>query len=305
MFIVQYAKQFTLLTLAIFVVSGVIIATLGLKPSIDFTGGSLTEVSYTVAPSKDAVTETLVMLEMEGYSVRESINDAGREAYIIRTKELTEDGRIELSGAVQALGEGGVVDRFTTIGPVIGAEIRSKAFWAVIAVTLVIVCYVAFAFRGLTKPIGSWVYGGVTILSLIHDVLIPTAVMSLLGYFIGAEIDTLFIMAILAVLGYSVNDTIVVFDRVRENLLEAETKKSQESFSNIVGRSIEQTLLRSFNTSFTTLLALLALYFFGGAVTQNFALVLIAGVIAGTYSSIFMASPFLVLIEQWKSKKAQ
>jgi preprotein translocase subunit SecF len=206
-----------------------------------------------------------------------------------------------------ASGEDGSLTRFTSIGPVIGEELKDKAVWAVGAVVIIIVLYVAFAFRGVSYPVGSWTYGGITILALAHDVLVPAALMAILGYTMGAEIDVLFVMAMLAVLGYSVNDTIVVFDRVRENIIkyrqEKKVKKDgQETveylftkpFEVIVGQSVGETLLRSINTSLTTLLALLALYFLGGDVTKNFALVLIAGIIAGTYSSICIANPLLI-----------
>ncbi len=299
MFITRYATQFTLVTLAIFLVAGGLIAKFGLVPSIDFTGGSLTEYAYTTLPEKSVVETSLTELGLVGFSVRESVDDAGRDGFMIRTKDLSEEERVTLLANLATLGEGGELGRFTTIGPVIGEELKSKAAWAVGAVALVIVLYVAFAFRGLERPVHSWVYGGITILSLIHDVLIPVALMSVLGFTIGAEVDVLFVMAILAVLGYSVNDTIVVFDRVRENVLLEAEKKHQAPFPEVVGRALEQSFLRSFNTSFTTLLALAALYFLGGEVTKNFALVLIAGVVAGTYSSIFMTNPLLVLYAKY------
>lgn len=304
MFITRNITLLNSITALVFIVSIVILALFGLRPSIDFTGGSLTEVSYTTVPQKNEVLEKLDALGLTGYSLREAIDDSGKDGYILRSKELTETERKEVTTSLTALGEGGEIGRFTTIGPVIGEELKSKAFYAIGAVVLVIVFYVAFAFRGLRKPVGSWVYGGVTILSLFHDVLVPTAVMSLLGHIAGAEIDILFVMAILAVLGYSVNDTIVVLDRVRENLLAAEGKKGEvEPFRELVGRSIKQTFLRSFNTSFTTLITLIALYLFGGDVTHYFALVLIVGVVAGTYSSIFMASPLLVWYAESKYAK--
>lgn len=303
MFVIRHLKLYALITVVIFVVSTVLISVFGLKLSIDFTGGSLTEVSYTEVPSKAEVEDTLNHAGLSGYSVRGSEDEEGRAGYIIRTKDLTETERESLVEEVEALGSEGEVTRFTTIGPVIGEELKSKAKWAIGAVVIIIVLYVAFAFRGLKKPVSSWVYGGITILALVHDVLIPTAVMSLLGYFVGVEVDVLFVMAILAVLGYSVNDTIVVFDRVRENLLEREEKKTGEQFEHLIGRSVEQTLMRSINTSFTTILVLVALYVWGGEVTKYFAIVLIAGVVAGAYSSIFIANPMLVLYAERQEAK--
>jgi preprotein translocase subunit SecF len=295
---------------------------LGLRLGIDFTGGSLTEVAYsTTLPEKSEVESVVGGLELGSFSVRESQDEVGRDGYLIRTTDLNETNREKLATAVTTIGEGGEVTRFTSIGPVIGQELKDKAVWAIAGVVLIIVLYVAFAFSGIGEPVSSWVYGGITILVLIHDVLVPAALMSILGYLVGLEVDTLFVMAILAVLGYSVNDTIVIFDRVRENLIKNRTEKRtkrneagivkedvtytlNKPFEEIVGSAIKDTLARSINTSLTTLLTLVALYFIGGSVTQTFALVLIAGVIAGTYSSIFIANPLLVTYAKWKIGKS-
>jgi preprotein translocase subunit SecF len=169
-------------------------------------------------------------------------------------------------------------------------------------IILAIVLFIAYAFRKVSEPISSWKYGIVAIIALLHDVIIPTGVFAVLGHFKGFEIDTLFITALLVVLGFSVHDTIVVFDRVRENLRHASAKKP---FDQIVGESISQTFTRSINTSLTTLLALVVLYFVGGPSTQHFSLALIIGIIAGTYSSVFIGSPLLVTIWKWQDKKGK
>lgn len=309
MFLIKHTKKFLIAAVVIFVVSIGITATLGLQLGIDFTGGSLTEVSYDARPAKTSVENAVRAfdpdVELGGFSLRESVSDGGREGYILRTRDLSEEERIKMEVALVHEGGGAEIERFTSIGPVIGDELRRKAIWAIAAVVIVIILFVAFAFRKVSKPVGSWVYGGITILALFHDVLVPTAFMSVLGYITGAEIDVLFVMALLAVLGYSVNDTIVVFDRVRENLLKNKSKDRHEPFDVVVGRSVQQTLTRSINTSVTTSLALGALYFLGGAVTQNFALVLLVGVIAGTYSSICVANPLLIYFgTKKKSKKS-
>ena len=147
-------------------------------------------------------------------------------------------------------------------------------------------------------PISSWKYGVAAIIALIHDIIVPTGVFAFLGYILGVEIDILFVMALLAILGYSVNDTIVVFDRVRENLRLNREHGSEESFDLTVGKSLNQTYARSINTSLTTLFVVIALFFFGSEATQDFALVLAIGIIAGTYSSIFLATPLLVAINK-------
>lgn len=319
MFAIQYKKIFLGIGMLLIVGSVFLITTVGLNFGIDFTGGSLTEVSYEQKPDKTVFVEKLDALALGGYSLRETIDDTGRDGFILRTRDLTESERIAVSDVMVSEGAGAQVTRFTSIGPVIGEELKDKAVWAIVAVSVVIILYVAFAFRGVSYPVGSWVYGGITIFALLHDVLIPTAVMSLLGYFLGVEVDVLFVMALLAVLGYSVNDTIVVFDRVRENLVkyrqekkikqtiagvveESVSYKLTKPFDEIVGMSVSQTLMRSINTSVTTFLALCALYYFGGDITQTFALILIVGVIAGTYSSICLANPLLVFVAQKWSK---
>jgi len=321
MFVTKYTKEFLIAGAVIFAVAISIIASLGLPLGIEFTGGALTEVSYEERPEKDVLENELGAAELDlgGISLRETVDDTGRPGYILRTRDLSEPERIEVEEVLTSAGAGGELGRFTSIGPTIGEELRDKAVWAIVGVVLIIILYVAFAFRGVSQPVGSWVYGGITILALAHDVLVPTALMSVLGYYLGAEVDVLFVMAILAVLGYSVNDTIVVFDRVRENLVKwrqvkKETIKGKEGeqdrevehhvftkpFREIVGISVSETITRSINTSVTTLLALGALYVLGGSVTENFALVLMAGVLAGTYSSLCLATPLLIWIAERK-----
>lgn len=320
MTIIKNKNIFLAIGVGIMIVSLGLIFGLGLKPGIDFTGGSLMEVSYDNRPPKSELEASLNQLELGGYSLREADDEAGRDVYMLRTRALSDEERSMVEETVITDGSGGAVTRFTSIGPVIGQELQEKAKWAIGAVSLVIVIYIAIAFLGVRWPVGSSVYGGITVLSLAHDVMVPTALMAVMGHFYGVEVDVLFVMALLAVLGYSVNDTIVIFDRVRENIVKyrKEHKKTvnapggitreevtysfNKPFGEIVGISIKDTLLRSINTSLTTGLALVALYYFGGDVTKNFALVLLAGVIAGAYSSIFFASPLLVWYAEWKEK---
>jgi preprotein translocase subunit SecF len=165
-----------------------------------------------------------------------------------------------------------------------------------------IILFIAFAFRGVSKPVASWKYGVVAIITLLHDILVPTGLFAILGHVVGAEVDSLFIVALLTILGVSINDTIVVFDRIRENLSRNHERGKKEEFAEVVGRSIWQTLARSINTSLTVVIVLVALYVWGPASTQTFALTLIVGMIAGTYSSIFLASPLLVAWEKLQRK---
>lgn len=316
MFAITYKKIWLSLTAAIMLGSVALIAGLGLNLGIDFTGGSLTEIAYEDRPAAATLENALTPLNLGEVSLRPTSVAGEQPGYILRTRDLSETERQQVEEILTT--SGGEVVRFTSIGPVIGEELKDKAVWAIAAVVVIIILYVSIAFAGVSYPVGSWVYGGITILALIHDVLIPTAVMSVLGVLLGVEIDVLFVMAVLAVLGYSVNDTIVVFDRVRENLkryrIEQKTTETvagglteerttytlQKPFSEIVGLSVSQTLFRSINTSVTTLLPLGALYFIGGDVTKTFTLALIAGVVAGTYSSIFFANPLLALVAERK-----
>ena len=189
---------------------------------------------------------------------------------------------------------------FNSIGPSVGQELRQKSLTALVILFLAILAYVAFSFRKVSMPVQSWKYGVVTLISAFHDVSIPVGLFAILGRFAHVEIGTPFIAAVLTIMGYSINDTIVVLDRVRENL-----QRSSGLFEDIVERSVQQTKLRSLNTSMTTILAMTAVYFFGGASIKDFALALIVGIAVGTYSSIFIASPLLVTWNRWDVKRKQ
>lgn len=296
MFIVRHRKIFFALSIILIGVSLYGIFKFGFRESIDFKGGSITEVSYPDGrPDKALVESHIGGLGFGGFSVRPSENNR----YIIRTQELTEADRESL---LDTLSSGGsvkvVVERSNTIGPVAGAELKSKAYKAISVVILMIVLFVTFAFRKVSKPVASWKYGLAAIIALSHDVIIPAGVFVFLGHYLGTEIDLLFVTGLLAILGYSVHDTIVVFDRVRENLKVNHHTNKKEDFEATVGASVHQTFGRSINTSLTIFITLLALYLIGGPATKDFALLLLIGVIVGTYSSIFVASPLLVTFQK-------
>ena len=189
--------------------------------------------------------------------------------------------------------------RFNSIGPVIGSELKESAVWAIVIALIAIVLYIGFAFRKVSFPVSSFKYGIIATIALFHDVIITLGIFAVLGHFFGVEIGISFVAAILAILGYSVNDTIVVFDRTRENLL----KSGIDDFEEIVNKSVNETLVRSINTSFTTLIVLAVLYLFGGDTIRYFVVALIIGISAGTYSSIFIASPLLVTWQKWDLKR--
>jgi preprotein translocase subunit SecF len=184
-----------------------------------------------------------------------------------------------------------------TVGPTLGAEMTKKAIIALIVVVLAILAFIAFSFREVSLPVQSWKYGVIAMVTLIHDIVVPTGVYVLLSHKYGAEVDTLFIIALLTIIGISISDKIVVFDRIRENLKRGDKKMS---FDDIVGKSLKQTFTRSINTSVTVILALLALFFFGPSMTKWFTFTLIVGMFVGTYSSIFVASPLLTVWNKGK-----
>lgn len=195
--------------------------------------------------------------------------------------------------------------RVKTIGPSVSSELATKSLFAILFVSIVIVLFIAYVFGGVSKPVSSFKYGLVAIVALVHDIAVPTGIFAALGsLFVNYQIDVLFITALLAILGFSVNDTIVVFDRIRENLKVSKEKNIKgEVFEKIVGKSLKQTITRSINTSLTTFIVLAALFFIGGETVKPFALVLMLGVLVGTYSSIFIASPLLVYIEKFQKDK--
>lgn len=297
MWVYNHRKVFYVISGIIFAASIAMLSVWGLKPSIEFTGGSIIETRYDGAvPTQAELEASLTEAGFTGFSIR----PAGDASYIVRTKPLSETERQAITEALSR--EGSEVERFNSVGATLGAELISKATVSVILVVLAIILYVAFAFRHVSKPVSSWTYGLITVVTLVHDVLVPLGVFAALGYFGGIEVDSLFITAMLVVLGYSINDTIVVFDRIRENLNKAKEAKKDEDFKELVGRSLRETIVRSFNTSATTLIALTVLFFVGSTATQYFALALGVGVLAGTYSSIFIAAPLLVDIAAGRGK---
>jgi len=297
MFVIKYKKIWYSLSAILLALSFYAIFVYGFKLSIDFTGGAITEVHYDGGrPEKVSLEESIEALGLGGFSVL----PLGEDAYVIRTRDLTGADRENLETALGRVNSHFTIERQNTVGPIAGAELQSKAMKAVAVVVLMIVIFITFAFRGVSKPVASWKYGLATVIALAHDVVIPTGIFIFLGHFYGVEMDLLFVSGLLAILGYSVHDSIVVFDRVRENLKLNLEHNSQEPFEEIVGKSVSQTFARSINTSVTIFITLFALYLVGPTATEHFALLLIIGVIVGTYSSIFVASPLLVTFYQFQ-----
>jgi preprotein translocase subunit SecF len=247
---------------------------LKLETGDDAGGNELNEVAEAEENNEPGIT----VLDKQGNPI-EGISFSG----------TTESGEVISIGEVAAETEDVIELRFDSIGPSIGQELRGKSIKTIIYVVIAIIIYIAWAFRKVSKPVTSWKYGIIAVIALLHDVLITVGVFVFLGHYLGVEINTPFIAALLTILGYSVNDSIVVFDRVRENL-----HRYHENFEETVNDSVNETLTRSLNTSITTIFVLLAVFFFGGETIKSFVLALIIGMSAGTYSSIFIASPLLV-----------
>lgn len=287
-----------------FIVAGIItlvalgaFAVYGLKPSIEFTGGS----NITATTSSVVDPHTLEREIEATVGADASVRPYGDNGITIRTRPLTP---AEKDTVVALLPEGSTETSFSLIGPTVGDELRTKSLWSMLIVLLAIAIFIAIAFGRVSKPVASWKYGVISLITLFHDVAVPVGVFAVLGAFMGVEVDTLFVVALLTVLGYSINDTIIVFDRVREILKSNQGKNLTEAFDKVVGRSINETLTRSINTSLTVMIVLAVLFFIGSEATKMFALALFLGVFAGTYSSVALAAPMLVAWQEFDTKRA-
>lgn len=295
MFIINHRRIFFTFTSLLVLASIASIFIFGLKLSIDFTGGTLVTAEYQHGLPPAAKLDQ--SLDSAGFSNYSLVQD-GANGYDLRAQNLTDTQRANLSQVLSINNQyPATIESLNEIGPTIGAQLRSDSIVAISLVLICILLFIAFAFRKVSKPISSWVYGAMAIVGLAHNVIVTCGFFALLGHFTGAQVDTLFVTAVLTVLGFSVHDTIVVFDRVRENLRTSREHGSRESFAQIAGRALSQTFVRSVNTSLTVIFTLFVLYLVGPASTQYFALTLLVGIVAGTYSSLFLTTPLLVVIE--------
>ena len=282
MSITKYRSVFIGIALLLSFVSLALISTYGIRPGIDFTGGTVVELSY---KGEDALIKNKSEIEGRGVKVFETGDKTHR---LIST-----DGYDSLMSELQKYLVVGTstytILGVTDVGPSLGGEMKQKAIIAIVVAALAILLFIAFSFRKVSEPVASWKYGIASLVTLLHDILIPTGVYAFMSHYYGAEVDTLFIVALLTILGISVSDKIVVFDRIRENLALGHKK----SFREIVDVSLRQTFTRSINTSLTVVFALLVLALYGPTATVFFSVTLIVGMIVGTYSSIFVASTLL------------
>ena len=266
----------------------------GLPAGIDFTGGSLIEIHFNSAlPKTESVFEVL-----SGFGFSDAkVQTGGSDKLIIRTKEMDEGSLTSILTEIKTQFNADIeLDRFESVGPTIGKEVALRAAGAVGLAALGILIYITYAFRGVDH---AFRYGVAAILAMLHDVIVVLGVEAILGHFLGWEADSLFLTALLTIIGFSVHDSIVVFDRIREN----ERIHRKQPYETVVNLSIVQTMARSINTQLTVMFTLLSLVLFGGSTIRHFVLILLIGVFSGTYSSIFNASPILVVWEnrEWKT----
>lgn len=287
--IIGRRKIFLTIALILVLLSAGSVAFFRFRLGVDFAGGTVWDVKIPNATPSQIKT----VLEQAGAASPIVAYDSVTKNYSITLPEITEDQRNAYLNAMQTKFGAGVESQdFWSLSPSVSASLARRAILAIIFVLAGISLFVAYAFRRVSRPVSSWKYGFITLLTLLHDVIIPAGAYAAIGYFFGLTIDTNFIIALLVIMGFSVHDTIVVFDRTRENL---SREKGKIDLPDVVNRSVNETMHRSINTSFSLALVLLALYFLGPGNLKFFALTLLIGIIAGTYSSIFVASPLLVM----------
>lgn len=290
----NYFKYLFFLSGILILLSIVSLLTFGLRQGIDFKGGTVSEIEFKQPFDQNKVRE---VLNSQGLG-NAQLQPTDGNGLIIRTETLEKEKHDVIVSEIRTTVGEFEEKRFDSIGPVVGEELKRKALYQLGLVSLGIILYIAYAFRKVTRPITPWQFGVSAIIALLHDLLVVLGIFSLLGHFYNVEIDSLFVTAMLTVLGFSVHDTIIVFDRIRENL----KVYAGQSLDFIVNHSIRQTIVRSLNTSLTVLFVLLAMLLFGGETLRYFVLALFIGVATGTYSSIFVASPLLLILQNWRNR---
>lgn len=268
----------------------------GLKYGIDFTGGTLMEVKFA---NNVATNQELEDILKEQTLKSLTIQATNNNSVLIRYASEDDSVNVAVWKKINEKYQDAIQLRVDYINASVSKELKANSYQAIIWAVIVIMAYIAWAFRKVSRPVESWKYGAGAVIALVHDVLITAGVFSVLGHFYGVEVGIPFIAALLTILGFSVHDTIVVYDRTRENLLKGSSK---EAFSNVVNKSLNETMVRSINTSLTVIITLFSIYFFGGASTKSFALALLVGITFGTYSSIFVATALLVTSYEWTEK---
>jgi len=265
----------------------------GLNLGIDFTGGSLLEAEYaTLRPATEEIHILLKDVDLGSLSVQHT----GQAGVLLRMKDIPEETHQQV---LSLLGDGILELRFESIGPVIGKELREKTLLLAGLAMAVVILYIAFSFRRTAERVRPWHWSGAALVASFHDILLPLGLFALLGEYAGVEVTIPVVVALLTVVGYSINDTVVVFDRIRENIF----KHVGFDFQDTIKQALRQTWFRSLSTSLTTLAVLLSIYLFGGSTLKDFAFMLMVGIVAGTFSSLFLA-PSLLLVWRRKTLKA-
>jgi len=266
---------------------------------IDFQGGAQLELKFAKEQKQSELKEKISNYpEARGVTITETEGDT----YIVRVLPISEEEHKKILAKVKNDFGEFTEQQFQSVGPSVSRDLTQKAIIAVIIASLLIVLYLAYSFRGLTYPVSSWRFGVVAVIALLHDLVISVGIFAILAHYLGYEVDSSFITAVLTIMGFSVHDTIVVFDRIRENLSKSGSVSSEE-FEQIADRSISETLNRSIATSLTVLFTLTALLLIGGESIRGFVATLLVGILVGTYSSIFTATPLLVIWQQWLARK--
>ena len=290
-------RTFLGIAVVLIVAAVLAIAVFRFEPGVDFSGGALIKFKMTGQTSTEEIQKYFIE-ELKFPETRVSYDPAS-SSYLARLPGDVSSEHERITTETKAKYSGFEEQSFQSIGPSIGAELRKKSIIAMFLVLAGISLYIAYAFRKVFRPVSSWKYGWITLFTLFHDVVIPAGLLAVLGHFFGIEIDGHFVVALLVVMGFSVHDTIVVFDRIRENLV---LDRGKSEFGPIINRSVNETLARSINTSLTLILVLFALYFAGPITLKYFILTLLVGVITGMYSSVFVASPLLLVWHNWSNR---
>jgi len=291
--IIGHRKIFLCFSGVLILLSIIAIIVFGFKPGVDFAGGTLWQIKLTDG-ERQIISSNLKELFKNDLGINDAtVFPADNQSFIIRLGHISEEEHQNYLDVFKTKFNDIEELRFEGIGPAVGHELKNRAFWAIALVLLGISIYIAFAFRKVSYPIKSWKYGVITLITLFHDITIPAGLLAIIGWKWGIEVDTNFIVALLVIMGFSVHDTIVVFDRIRENLL---LNRVRLDLPVIINSSVNQTLARSVNTSLTLILVLIVLFFFGPVTLKYFILTILVGTIFGTYSSIFIASPLLLYL---------
>ena len=289
--LLKYKNVLLGISVFLMALSVIVVAIFGFKLGIDFTSGSLWQVEVPNASVEDVREFFSEKFQIDELNIS---LDENSDIFTLSLRELSDVERQEIVGVLKAdFGQDAKELDFWSVSPIVSKELSTKAWWAVGLVMIAISLYVTFAFRKVSKPVKSWKYGFITLLTLAHDVILPVGLFAILGRTQNVFVDINFIVALLVVMGFSVHDTIIVFDRIRETLLHQQGKINLEE---VIDKSVTATVARSINTSLTLILVLLAIYFFGPISLKYFILAILVGTIAGVYSSIFVASPLLLLV---------